>query len=319
MLMLLKRLKKVVTISCLVLALFFVAGCSSEETSQDTADDNNSDKLKVSVSFDAMKEFVEAVGKDKVAVSVIVPTGIEPHDFEPKAQDLAKLTKAKIFVYSGLGMESWAEKAISSANNSELITVEASKGIDAIEIADADEHQDEDTTHEHGQIDPHTWLSLKNAQIEVNNIKEALIKADPENKDYYEQNCNEYVAQLEALYAEYNEKIQSASHKNFVTGHSAFAYLCRDFNLQQNSVEDVFAEGEPTPKKLAGLIDYCKEHNVKVIFAEEMASPEVSQTLANEVGAQVETIYTIESSEDNLSYLERMQANLDKIYNSLNQ
>ncbi len=97
---------------------------------------------------------------------------------------------------------------------------------------------------------------------------------------------------------------------NFVTGHAAFAYLSRDFGLEQNSVEDVFAEGEPNAAQLAKLIEYVKENNITTIFAEEMASPEVSKTLAKEVGAKVETIYTIESKEDDKTYLQRMDENL---------
>jgi zinc transport system substrate-binding protein len=87
--------------------------------------------------------------------------------------------------------------------------------------------------------------------------------------------------------------------------------------LEQNSVEDIFAEGEPSAQQLAELVDYCLENNVTTVFAEELASPDVSETLANEVGAKVETIYTIESAEDSKSYLERMRENLEKIYVSL--
>ena len=115
----------------------------------------------------------------------------------------------------------------------------------------------------------------------------------------------------------YESQFASVPHKNFVTGHAAFAYLCRDFGLAQNSVEDVFAEGEPNAAQLAELVAYCKEHNITTIFAEEMASPDVSKTLADEVGAKVETIYTMESNEDDKTYLERMDDNLRKILASL--
>lgn len=268
-------------------------------------------KLKVSVTFNAMKEFVTAVGKDKVDVSTIIPDGMEPHDFEPKAQDIAGLSTAQVFVYSGLGMEAWAEEAAKAADNANLITVEASKGADPIKNTDQGEIE------EHGQYDPHIWLSLKGAELETKNIKDALVQADPSNKEYYETNCTDFVSQLETLFNEYNEKFQSTGKKSFVTGHAAFGYLCRDFGLEQNSVEDTFAEGEPSAQQLTDLVAYCRENKVTTVFAEEMASPEVSQTLANEVGAKVETIYTIESNEDNLPYLERVSDNLAKIYESL--
>lgn len=293
---------------CLITVVSFSA-CGSNNDNK--ADNNGESKIKVSVTFDAMKEFVSAVGKDKVEISTIIPAGTEPHDFEPKAQDLAGLSTASVFVYSGLGMEAWTEEAIKAADNAKLIAVEASKGADAIKNTDPEEIE------EHGQYDPHIWLSLKGAELQVKNIKDALVNADPSNKDYYEKNCNDFISQLEKLYNEYNGKFQSANKKSFVTGHAAFGYLCRDFGLEQNSVEDTFAEGEPSAQQLTELVEYCRENKVTTIFAEEMASPDVSKTLANEVGAKVETIYTIESSENDMTYLDRMTDNLSKIYDSL--
>ena len=271
----------------------------------------SSEKLKVSVSFNAIKEFAEAVGKDKVEISTIIPDGMEPHDFEPKAQDLVALSSADVFIYNGLGMEAWAEKAITAADNTALIAVDASAGADAIENTDPAE------VSEHGQYDPHLWLSITGAKTELENIKNAFVKADPANESFYETNYQDYTDQLDTLYQEYSEKFKTVESKSFVTGHAAFGYLCRDFGLEQNSVEDVFAEGEPTAQQLAELVDYCRTNHVTTVFAEEMASPDVSNTLANEVGATVQTIYTVESAEDDLSYLQRMESNLSKIYDSL--
>ena len=295
---------------CLVTVLSFSA-CSSSQSSDSQTSTTEASKLKVSVTFNAMKEFTEAVGGDKVEISTIIPDGTEPHDFEPTAQDLVGLSTADVFVYNGFGMETWVDDAVAAANNKNLITVEASSG--ATPITNTDEGE----IAEHGQYDPHIWLSLKGAETEVANIKEALVNADPANKDYYETNCTEFISQLESLYSEYQDKFDSVDKKSFVTGHAAFAYFCRDFGLTQNSVEDVFAEGEPSAQQLTELVTYCKENKVTTIFAEKMASPEVSQTLDDEVGAQVETIYTIESAEDNLTYLERMEDNLNVIYSSL--
>lgn len=285
---------------------------NSEAASTVTGESKAADtKIKVSVTFNAMYEFVKAVGKDKVEISTIIPDGTEPHDFEPKAQDLVALSTAQVFVYNGFGMEVWTDNAIKSANNSNLIAVEASKGAEPIKNTEPGEIK------EHGQYDPHIWLSLKGAEIETKNIKDALVKADPTNKDYYENNCSDFISQLEDVYTKYDNKFKNAKKKSFVTGHAAFGYLCRDFGLQQNSVEDVFAEGEPSPQQLTELVKYCKDNKVTTIFAEEMASPDISKTLANEVGAKVETIYTVESGEDNKSYLERIESDLTKIDASL--
>jgi zinc transport system substrate-binding protein len=288
---------------CMALSL---SACGS------SADKQPQGKLKVVVSFNAMKEFAQAIGKDKVDIQTIIPDGTEPHDFEPKANDLEGLSTAKVFIYNGFGMEnSWMDKALQAVDNKNLITVEASKGATPITNTDPEVVKDD------GQYDPHLWVSLKGAEIEAKNIKDAFAAADPGNKEYYEKNYSDFYNQLEQLYSEYDKKFKSVTNKSFVTGHAAFGYLARDFGLKQNSVEDVFADGEPSAKKLKELTEYCKENQIKTIFVEDMVSPKVSEALANEVGAKAEKIYTIESKEDNKDYIQSIRDNLEKIYNSL--
>ncbi|WP_434062144.1 metal ABC transporter substrate-binding protein [Clostridium caldaquaticum] len=304
-------IKKFIKAALIIIMSSCLGACNnkignSNEISTTIKDENNS-KVSVVVSFNPLREFVEAVGKDKISVKVMVPEGMEPHDFEPKPRDMESLSKAQVFIYNGLGMEAWAEKTLTAVDNKSLEIVNASKNAEVIKNEEV----------EHGEYDPHIWLSLKEAKILAKNIKDALVKVDSANKAFYEENYNEFATKLDELYNEYKKKFETVSNKNFVTGHAAFAYLCRDFGLKQNSVEDVFAEGEPTPKKMKDLVDYSKNNNIKVIFMEELASPKVSETLAKEVGAKVEKIYTIESREDNKDYLESMKDNLEKIYNSL--
>ena len=302
-------MKKILIPILLLCMSLFLISCKSN--SKDVVTEHS--KLNVSVSFNALYEFASVVGKDKVEISTIVPAGTEPHDFEPKAADIAKLSEADVFIYNGLGMETWAEKVIQSAGNNKLTVIIASEGAASIDNTEKEE------IDEHGQYDPHLWLSIKGAETEVQNIADGFSQSDPDNKDFYQTNAKEYIRELENLYKEYFDKFSSLENKNFVTGHAAFNYFCKDFGLEQNSVEDVFAEGEPSTKQLADLVDYCKENNVTTIFAEEMTSPEISQTLANEVGAEVETIYTMESPEDDLDYLERIRLNCEKIYQSLSK
>ena len=276
-------------IALTLLCTSLLAGCGSEEKAAPPG------KTSVVVSFNAMKELVQAVGQDKVAITTLIPDGTEPHDFQPTPKDMKALHKAALFVYNGAGMESWTDTAIKAASNEKLQVLEASKGITLIELDDPDEIK------EHGQYDPHTWLSLANAQIEVKNIADALSAVDPKNKDFYQKNAQSYNKQLAELLTKYQGKFAQLPQKNFVTGHAAFAYLCRDLGLTQNSVEDVFASGEPSAQSLAQLAEFCKEKNVKTIFVEDTVSPKTSLTLAKEVGAGTQPIHTLESSTGTLT------------------
>ena len=298
-----------------------IIGCG--QSNDKNAVKNEETKPSITVSIFPLKEFAEEIAGDKVDINCLVPNNMEPHDYEPKTKDFEKLINSDAFIYNGLGLEEWVEKVNEVIKNEDVLIVDSSKNVDSITIEDEnheEEHNhdnEEEHDHEHGAIDPHSWLSLKEAQVQSEAIKDTLIEIDPENKAYYEQNYNEFKQKLDDLYNKYNEKFQTLQNKNFITGHAAFGYLCRDFGLEQKSVENVFGEGEPTPKQLENLVNFCKENNITTIFSESLASPKVSETLAAEVGAKVIPIYTLESQEDNKSYLEALEYNLNQIYNCL--
>ncbi len=317
--------KKIITLCMAVFLGISIIGCKTADTSNQAASNGVEDgKINVTVSFYPLKDFTEEIGKDKVNVKVLIPDNMEPHDYEPKTKDFENLIKSDLFIYNGFGLETWVDKVCESVKNEKVTLVDSSTGINPILINDEEYHEHNDQEEEHHEHshegnDPHIWLSLKNAQIQCKNIKDALINADSSNKDYYESNYEAYVKKLEDLYNDYKIKFQQIENDDFITGHAAFAYLCRDFDLEQQSVENVFGEGEPTPKQLERLVDFCREENIKIIFSESLASPKVSETLASEVGAEVVSIYTLESQEDNKNYIEAMEYNLEQIYSSLSK
>ena len=292
--------KKLVSIFLGVTMAAFFVGCQSAKTAENKKD---SGKVDVTVSIEPLREFTEIVGGDKVNVKTMVPNGTEPHDFEPKTQDLLELNKAKVFVYNGLGMEHWKEQVLNTIENKDVKVVEASKGAEVLKEGD--------------KVDPHLWLSLDGAKIEAENIKDALVEVDSDNKSYYEENFKKFAEKLDSLANEYKEKFNGLANKDFVTGHAAFGYLCREFGLKQVSVENLFGEGEITPQKMQEIVEFCKKNDIKTIFMPELASEKISQTLANEVGGKIEKIYTLESNEDGISYIDAMKENLSKIYNAL--
>ena len=305
-------MKKVFTRSVAALALgasiaLAFSGCGS----QTPAKQDTTEKIKVVASFDAMKEITQAIGGNKVDVTTIIPEGMEPHDYELKTSDVQKLQEAKLFVYNGLGMEAWADKAIQTASADNLMSVALAEHVQPIELTDPEEIE------EHGAYDPHAWLGLTSAKEEASAVKDALIKISPEDKEYFEKNYMAFADEIDKMQEEYMKKVANATRKEIVTGHAAFGYLCRDLGISQESVEDVFASGEPSAQKLAELTDFCKAHNVKVIFTEDLVSPAVSETLAKEAGAKAEAIHTIESAEDGMTYLARMKDNLNKIAEAL--
>lgn len=296
--------KKIISGALAVITSIMLIGCGTNSDTKTTNDEGNK-KVNIMVSVYPLKEFADKIAGDKAEVSCMVPDNMEPHDYEPKTKDFEALIKSDAFIYNGLGLETWVDQVKSVIGDKELRIVDSSEGVEVRKEGDV--------------IDPHSWLSLKEAEKQAENIKDTLVEIDEDNKAYYEENYDAFVGELESLYNEYKEKFDNLSTKDFVTGHAAFGYLCRDFGLQQKSVENLFAEGEPTPKQLEQLVTFCKENNIKTVFSESLASPKVSETLAKEVGAEVVPILTLESNEDDKSYVEAMRYNLEEIYKCLSQ
>lgn len=296
--------KKIISGVLAALTSIILIGCGTNSDTKATKDESEK-KVSIMVSIYPLKEFADKIAGDKAEVRCMVPENMEPHDYEPKTKDFEALINSDAFIYNGLGLETWVDQVKSVIGKKEIRIVDSSEGVDV--------------RKEGNTVDPHSWLSLKEAEKQAENIKDTLVEIDENNKDYYEQNYDVFASELENLYNEYKEKFDNISTKDFVTGHAAFGYLCRDFGLQQKSVENVFAEGEPTPKQLEELVAFCKENNIKTIFSESLASPKVSETLAKEVGAKVVPILTLESNEDNRSYIDEMRYNLEEIYKCLSQ
>ncbi|MDY4078189.1 MAG: zinc ABC transporter substrate-binding protein [Clostridium sp.] len=295
-------MKKFLLKASMVLLLpIMLIGCGSQENKSN----EKNGKIEVTVSISPIKEFTELIGGDKIEITSLVPDNAEPHDIDLKPRDFEKLTKSKVFIYNGLGMEDWLDEVKEQISEDKIKYVDTSENGNVIKTD--------------GKIDPHQWLSLKEAINQCNNIKIALTEIDPNNKDYYEENYEKVKKDFEELYNEYLPKFQSLEHKNFVTSHEAFGYLCRDFGLKQQALNDLFGEGELTAKKIEDLVKYCDDNGVSTIFSEEEDSQKEAQTLANEINGEVKPLYTLETKVEGKSYLEVMKINLEEIYESMNK
>lgn len=301
----------------------------SETASKDSASENEKEaekgKLKVMASFYPMYDFAVKIGGDKAEVMDMVPAGTEPHDWEPAATDIKNLEEADVFVYSGAGMEHWVDTVLASLENKDLVAVEASQGItlrpgheEEEEQEEAGSEQGEEDDHDHGQYDPHVWLSPLNAKKEMENIKDAFVKADPDNQSYYEANYTEYAVKFDQLDLEYKDTLSGLPNKNIVVAHEAFGYLCDAYGLNQVGIEGLSPDSEPDPAKMAEVIDFVRENHVKVIFFEELVSPKVAETIASETGASAEMLNPLEGLSDEelaagADYFSVMESNLEQL------
>lgn len=306
-----------------------LAFMSQPTTSQNNLTTETDVKIKVLASFYPLYEFSKNIGGEKADVSVFIPIGIEPHDWEPSTGDLLLLKTSEVFVYNGGGMEPFVKKMIDSGEYSDVLFVETTHGIDLIKNEEHDEHEEEgdhtneeeseESAHDHDfPYDPHIWLDPILAKEQVMAIKDALIKVDADNAQYYEDNANAYSVKLDELDSKIKTELSDCKKDTFVSFHNAFTYFANRYEIKSLPLTGMSPESEPTATELKDFIDYVRTNDIKVIFAEELVSPRLAQVLADEAGAQVMILSPLEglSDEDSKagkSYLDKMENNLQSL------
>lgn len=326
--------KSLLTITALAATAALGIGSFNLAYAAGTEDTSSEKKLNVMASFYPMYDFATKVGGDKVEVTNMVPAGTEPHDWEPAATDVKNLEEADVFIYNGAGMEHWTEDVLGALDNKELKVVEASRGLTLLEGKEEDEEETEDSSSDSDAsdestdseitYDPHVWLDPLNAKAEMENIKNAFVEADPDNKDYYEQNYETYAEKFDQLDKEYKDGLADTKSKDLITSHEAFGYLCQAYGLNQVGIEGLSPDSEPDASRMNEIIKFAKENNVKTIFFEELVSPKVSETIADEIGAKTAVLNPLEGlTDDEINagedYFSVMESNLKTIEDALNE
>jgi len=229
-----------------------------------------SGKINVVTTIAPQRELIKSVGKDFVNITVLVPPGAEPHTFEPTPSQMRAVADADLYIMNGAGLEFWMDRLLQV--NKKMVVVDTSKGIDLV-------------WESGGEADPHIWLSLRNAVVQLDNIYQGLVQVDPANRDFYLKNKEEYVQKLQSLDAELNQSFSNAHRKIFVVHHPAWTYFARDYNLDQVPLME--NEKEPGPKYLGEVIDLARKNNITAIFVEPEFNPKVAEVIAKEMNASI--------------------------------
>lgn len=310
-------MKRVIILLLIMSILLFTACNTNDETSNPI--NENEGKITVYTSFSVLHDFASKIGGEYAQVINMIPQGGDPHHWEPTASDIMSLEEADIFIYNGLSLEHWAENVLNSIDNEKLIVLEASVGIDLLESTHHDDHDDH---HHHGEMDPHIWLDPIRAKTMFENIKNTFIEADPDNEEYYENNYIKYAKELDTLDEEYNKNLKDLNNTDMVVTHEAFTYLSESYNLNQIGIEGLIPDSEPSPSRMAEIIDYINDNDIKTIFFEDINDTKVVETISKETGVDMKTLYTLESLTDEQisnddDYFSIMRQNLESLKTGL--
>ncbi|WP_306535715.1 metal ABC transporter substrate-binding protein [Geobacter sp.] len=271
----------------LVLTLTVAVGCRK------TADQDagGSGKLRVVATIFPVYEFARAVAGDKAEVTMLLPPGMEPHSFEPRPEDIVRVSRADLFVYTNRYMEPWAGEIVKGAGKGNLSVVDASRRAKFLKAGAGENHDGhDDGEHGHGGegMDPHLWLDFTNAQRMVDTIAGALAERDPANRAVYLANAAAYRAKLADLDERYRTGLATCATRTVLHGgHFAFGYLANRYGLRYESAYAVSADAEPTPAKLAKLVKQVRAEGLTHIYTEELLDPRTAETIARETGASI--------------------------------
>ncbi|QXE90504.1 zinc ABC transporter substrate-binding protein [Geomonas subterranea] len=304
-------------LALLLALLLVVPGCSSEKR-------QTNGKLQVVTTLFPLYDFARTIGGDRADVTLLLPPGVEPHSFEPRPEDVVRVNRADLFVYTNAAMEPWAANIISGIDQGKVEVVEGGKGIALRQGPVSEQHRGERANaHEGKGSDPHIWLDFDNARAIARNILAAYVARDPRNKTFYQQNAAKLDGQLAALDQRFKDTLARCPKKVLLHGgHYAFGYLARRYGLQYISASAVNADAEPTPAKLAELVQVMRREHLNYVYTEELLSPRLAETIARETGAKVLMLraghnVTRDDLQRGVTFISLMEENLQNLKTGL--
>jgi len=239
--------------------------------------------MTVMVSIPPQKYFVQQICKDLADVQIMVPSGANPATYEPKPRQMAAIAKTRMYFSIGVPFEkAWLKKIV--AANPEMALVPTDRGIQKLPMA-VEHHHEGAKPHEHGNLDPHIWLSPSLVGIQARTILEAVQAADPDHRSVYESNYKAFMVQVSNLDAELKRIFSGRSGQRFMVFHPSWGYFARAYGLKQVAIE---IEGkEPKPAQLKKFIEHARDEGIRFIFVQPQFSARSAGVIADEIGAQV--------------------------------
>lgn len=270
---------------------------------------------------------------------------------------MMKLADSDLFVYVGLGLEGFVEKAKETLKNENVKLLAAGDNIDfdsheeeGHDHESEENHEEEGHDHEgeenheeeghdhegeenhkedghdghnHGDVDPHVWIDPVYSKDLAEAIKNELVALLPEHKEQMEENFAKLATELDELDKEFDEVIHHAEHKEFIVSHSAYGYWEQRYGLKQISVSGVSTSQEPSQKQLEKIISTAKEHNLKYIFFEQNVSSKLTEIVQKEMNAEALTLHNLsvltdEDIKNERNYFSIMKDNLKALDTALN-
>lgn len=306
-----------------------LAACGNKGQMKEKVEpEENKDVLSVYTTVYPLQYFTERIGGDAVDVHSIYPPGADEHTFEPTQKDMIALADSDLFFYIGLGLEGFVENAEKTMKGEQVKMIAVANDISEELLDEGHSHEedghelDDHEGHNHGEFDPHVWISPILSIELATTIKDSLIEASPNKKDAFEENYEALKKDLLELDLKFKDMASNASVKTFFVSHAAFGYIADTYGLEQVAVAGLNSQSEPSQKELASLVEYAKAHDVKYVLFEQNVSSKLTDVIRKEIGADPLMLHnlgvlTIEDVENKADYLSLMEYNIATLAEAL--
>lgn len=324
-----------------------ITGCTAKTEKKDKGD-NTKGKLKIVTTIFPEYDITRAIAKDKVDLELMIKPGVDVHSFTPTPQDIKTVQNSNIFVYGGTEHDKWVENLTKSIDMKNKKVVKLVDGIQQLEEESVDgmkheHHHDDKKEDEHNhnhkhekedehnhkgeekELDPHYWTSPKNAIQMVKTITNALVEKDPDNAEFYKENAENYIKQLEGVDKELHDVVDNAKIKKVVIADRfPFRYLFKDLGLEYRALfSGCSVESTASAGQIKKMVDYVKENKISVVYHIEMGKGELAETVAKNSGAKVKLLHSIhtvtkEDFDKGITYIDLMKQNVEALKEGLN-
>lgn len=310
-------MKKIYLFFALILSTSFLIGCNNEKTEEKMNIDN--DKLSIYTTVYPLQYFAERIGQDHVHVESIYPPGTDEHTFDPSQKDMIELANADLFIYIGLGLEGFVQKAEPILQKEGVELLAAGENIqfeDAAIQSSNDSNHDHHDGHSHeGNIDPHVWIDPIYAKQLAEAIMIKLNELLPDQKEEFEKNYYTLANELDQLNEKFLQMVENRNHNEFIISHGAYGYWEHRYGLKQINLAGLSSSHEPSQKELQNIIANAKESGLKYVFAEQNIGSKNIKIVQDEIGAEQLILHnlavlTVEDIAQNRDYFSIMEDNI---------
>lgn len=313
--------KMILFLFTISLSIILVACGNNDKDDDEKLESVDKDKIKVVTSFSMIDDMTKEIGGKHVEVHNLVPTGTDPHDYEPKPNDIKHLSKADLVFYNGLNLEGgnkgWLSKALESSDFSQENAIKTAKDVKPKYIKDEDGKK---------EVNPHAFIYPNVGEKMVKNITKSLVERNPKNKDYYKANEKAYLEKLYNIEADYKEQLGNIPKEDriFVASEQAFQYLTDRYDLKEGYIWAIDTDENGSPEQIKNLVKFVNKNKPAILFVESNVDKRPMETVSKESGISIykKPIYSDEigkKGEETDTYLKYLEYNLEVLKKGLEE